>query len=384
MTDSWALGAATNNQAATENEWDEPVDGDWDNSYVNGDASSTLDLSRAFDATHASAVFDADPTNSRSTPKPSPKGGYTSASSARSGGCSATYSAHSDANGESIEATPSRRTPRWWEDEAGVPPWEIQCQTRKLALPRRNVVVPALRPPRTPRSAKERVGISRPPEDDLFAMWSSAARSDTPQSVWNGQRGPAAPASIRKSKQARLHHTAHTPRCVPDHVPTVRSTLIGRLSQTRSPAPQSPARKLPRELAAKGVRPALYEEPHTPPPAHLDGVWISRRDGETRGYIESTRLLWAEDGSTSRLSFYGLAGNIVNVVVDGEAHSAVLSADRRLLRWGDGDVWVREDDEMEDLRPINHSTGDGKDVPWQGWSTSRPQSRSTPRSLLPI
>mmetsp|Transcript_35 Transcript_35/g.115 ORF Transcript_35/g.115 Transcript_35/m.115 type:complete len:279 (-) Transcript_35:21-857(-) len=194
------------------------------------------------------------------------------------------------------------------------------------------------------------------PDPNVFVLWSNAGRSHTPNSLWRAERGgQVAPAD-------------GAPR-------TLAAVVVGHQRPATSPA-------------APGTRRVVPCSPRHP--SRLDGTWLSRLDGELRGHVEGGQLRWEEDGSATPLVLHGERGNIVSMTVDGQAHSGVLSADERLLRWGDGDVWVRVDDFFEQVSTLcssGNSILQDDSLSWGSWRASssrppsRPASRPTSRSL---
>merc|ERR1719478_1096605 len=57
--------------------------------------------------------------------------------------------------------------------------------------------------------------------------------------------------------------------------------------------------------------------------------------------------------------------------LDGEVHTGVLSEDGHILRWGDGDRWLRIDESYEEMQSYcADSQRDSQDILMQGWSVS--------------
>lgn len=255
---------------------------------------------------------------------------------------------------ESDESSPSQPESqlfgRWWED-GPTPPWEIKCSPRVQARPRTPLIIPSLQPPKA--SSNQRRTCSHRAPLDLFALWENGARSDTPRTAWNETRGPTAPSTSRRAWEAsRKAATAAASRA-----PTLRAVLVGgKRNKITSPTRQS---KTPTTPTPRGKH-RLPEVEADPAPTHLNGRWFSRLDNELMGRIEGDRVVWAEDGTSSRINLHS-DGQVVSMLVNGEAHSAVLSSDGRLLRWSDGDRWMREDDDMEILRQSTSLYGAGND-----------------------
>lgn len=112
----------------------------------------------------------------------------------------------------------------------------------------------------------------------------------------------------------------------------------------------------------------------------FEGDWASREDGELRGRIEQGHLMWEEDGTATPLWVHGERGDVLSMLVDGSYHYGVLSEDGRLLRWGDGDVWLRVVPESA----VDHSIRDqgydslelDESLSWAGWSARSPSLSS--------
>lgn len=125
----------------------------------------------------------------------------------------------------------------------------------------------------------------------------------------------------------------------------------------------------------------------------LDGSWFSRIDGDFRGNIEDGTLVWEEDGTATPLSRHGERGDVVSMVVDGDAHFGVLSEDGRLLKWQDGDIWKRalprnRLDVALSMQGNSDLDLDGS-LPWAGWNldwrpmtVGRPTSKSAARVAI--
>lgn len=169
---------------------------------------------------------------------------------------------------------------------------------------------------------------------DLFAIWNGGRHMHTPYSAWRAEHHDRRAMTERVARK-ELHGM-----CIPGEN-TISSALVGQ-------RPVSP----PRPKVGPDYWPVPLEGSEMRGPrVHLDGFWRSRADGELRGQISSCTLVWEDDGLATPLETHGHGGSIVYMSVDGDSHSAVLSEDGRLLRWSDGDVWVRDDDELERLRP---------------------------------
>uniref|UniRef100_A0A7S0B259 Uncharacterized protein n=1 Tax=Pyrodinium bahamense TaxID=73915 RepID=A0A7S0B259_9DINO len=179
------------------------------------------------------------------------------------------------------------------------------------------------------------------PDPHVAVLWNSAGRARTPNSVYRrGEPGGQIAASGKSSPEDAGRRTL--------------SALVSTGSRRPATSPAGSARD----------------------PARLDGTWLSRTDGELRGYVEGGRLHWEEDGTATPLMVHGDRGNIVSLSVDGRAYSGVLSEDERLLRWGDGDLWVRVDEFYEQLSRIcaDSSALEEEGVHWGSWSRRRPVS----------
>jgi len=211
---------------------------------------------------------------------------------------------------------------------------------RKLATPRKK------------RPVVGKVGV------DVFALWHKAGQINVPVSSWHPKRN--------------LFREAHQGGFIDGS--TLRSAIVGPKSL---PIPDEDDER-------------CYEEPTA-----FEGTWISRADGDLRGSIEGSWLIWADDGSRTRLRIIkahsrGGSGDVVAMLLDGKAHSGVLSEDGHILRWGDGDRWLRIDahyERMEGYCENAKSHLDGSQL--QGWSVhencilSRPVSRSRPSTSSP-
>jgi len=108
----------------------------------------------------------------------------------------------------------------------------------------------------------------------------------------------------------------------------------------------------------------------------MDGEWASKTDGEFRGCIEGGVLVWEEDGTETTLTVHGERMETVSMLVDGESHYGVMSEDGRILKWHDGDTWVRITPEGaidRHLRDYGAAALEVDDsLEWVGWSFRRP------------
>eukprot|EP00929_Paragymnodinium_shiwhaense_P069698 TRINITY_DN35162_c0_g1_i1.p1 TRINITY_DN35162_c0_g1~~TRINITY_DN35162_c0_g1_i1.p1 ORF type:complete len:391 (+),score=78.39 TRINITY_DN35162_c0_g1_i1:92-1264(+) len=267
---------------------------------------------------------------------------------------------------QSARSVASEPTRWWWEEDGAVPPWEMQSKERTMAKPRpQQQAIGSLKPPSKKLASRKSARGGRH-DIQLFSLWSSAGVKDEPNTIWEEPLRPVATASERRTLTDRGEKAMFL------RPPTVRSALIGPLRPNTSDA-------LPSRLKTQR---------HQLPKVTKHSQRLSRSDGEYRCQIHGMRLFWAEDGSETRLTYHGVGGHIVSMMVDKEAHSGVLSSDGRLLRWGDGDLWVRDDDDMDSLRAstaaCSTSCGESSESSlWQGWNVKRQLNRTTPKWMLP-
>jgi len=220
------------------------------------------------------------------------------------------------------------------------------------------------RPRKTPPD-KGRLGI------DIFALWEKAGRTNTPVSIWSADR-----RHRDKEHVGGLNGS------------TLRATIIGPARVT------VPRRRMRIEDDEDESRTANA-------PTAFEGMWISTGDGELRGRIVGHYLIWEEDNSRTTLKFIGSKssrglGDVVSMTFDGESHSGVLSEDGHVLRWRDGDRWLRLDESFDRmLAYCEHKQQLPEDYSFQGWVTtnkcvmssnmkslSRPSTGSSWRSHL--
>jgi len=174
---------------------------------------------------------------------------------------------------------------------------------------------------------------------DAFVLWEKAARPTQPVSAWRTDR------NIMREKD-------HPGGFIDGS--TLLSTIVG-------PARFAPAVP-PEDDSRSRMRPTAFE-----------GMWTSRADGDLRGRIEGSFLTWVDDGSRTRFKVIkkhsrGGSGDVITMMVDGESHSGVLSEDGHILRWGDGDRWLRLDESFDRLQMYcEDSSGTQEDVQHQGW-----------------
>mmetsp|Transcript_84599 Transcript_84599/g.218002 ORF Transcript_84599/g.218002 Transcript_84599/m.218002 type:complete len:267 (+) Transcript_84599:91-891(+) len=193
---------------------------------------------------------------------------------------------------------------------------------------------PRRKQPATARGTSRGKGFDR---GDVFALWGSAARSIVPISS----------QAARERAERRAFYNAGGQGGV-DWALTMRSVLTNNQEGSM----------------AVGA-------------ARLEGTWHSRQDGELRGRIDGNRMTWEEDGSETLITIAGERADIVRMSVDGKSYAGVLSEDGRLLKWGDGDVWVRSDDCEDEAhyRMGSHPELDDE-LNWGRWVRSlRPNSQ---------
>lgn len=138
---------------------------------------------------------------------------------------------------------------------------------------------------------------SRPqPNSNLFAIWGTSARCRTPNSMGAPEHNPV-------TKVCEVH-----------------AVKAGRMD------------------AGASMKAALGNcVPRAPRcPGALDGLWVSKIDGEVRGKILGTDLVWM-DGDRSMISWHGATA--ISIIVDGDTHTGVVTQGR--IKWGDGDIWIR-------------------------------------------
>lgn len=217
-------------------------------------------------------------------------------------------------------------------------------------------------PPASPSIARSAEGLRkgysrrgaahrRALDPDVFVLWTSAARPRTPNSVWRADRQPGREDADGLRSLAAL---VVGQRCTA----TAPAALSGKCSEAARPA----------ELSSSGDAASPSRRP-----GHLDGAWLSRQDGKLRGHVVGGQLHWEEDGSVTSLIVRGERGNIIAMNVDGKAYSGVLSEDDRLLRWGDGDLWVRLDEFYDQVskRCIANNLLEHEDLHWAAWRCTR-------------
>lgn len=205
---------------------------------------------------------------------------------------------------------------------------------------------------------------------DVFAFWDRGGRRVMPVSHWTIKKKDLTRAS---EAVGGVFAEAHT----------LRSSLVGPTWP-----PPSPLLSTGRSCSQASSR----SEP--PENSAFDGLWIGRADGEMRGRIEGSRLTWYVDKSISQLRIIrhqsrGGVGDVISFTLDGETHAGTLSPDGSVLRWRDGDRWLRVDEGFERMQaytgralsPTGRRRQSFKDVDRNScWSRSLPLSlRATPR-----
>lgn len=211
-------------------------------------------------------------------------------------------------------------------------------------------------------------------------LWQPSGRSRTPNTVWRPpgalpppHPNPERPYGWRSTLRSTLDGNNARPKTSP-------ATACASLSYEQGDAfsmgggLEDSSAVVDRPTTAA---PECFEQPF---PSRsfssfmvFEGDWVSRTDGELRGRIEGASLIWEEDCSTTHLWAHGERGDVISMLVDGECHSGVLSEDGRLLRWGDGDTWIR----MLPENALDHKLRDlgsaglelDETLPWAGWST---------------
>lgn len=197
--------------------------------------------------------------------------------------------------------------------------------------------------PSARRSARPR---KHPPDRGLvgiqvFALWEKAASPNTPVSLWKGS-------------QKEYVEPRHP---LVDIVPTMRSTIVG-----------------PAQLPTLPIAGADDPRTYSGPLSAFEGLWVSMADGELRGRIIGNSLIWEEDGSETRLKFFrgnsrkGV-GDILQMKLDGATHFGHLSDDAHVLRWKDGDRWIRLDQSFERMQSYCDHEKLPQDFQLQGWKS---------------
>mmetsp|Transcript_117588 Transcript_117588/g.293180 ORF Transcript_117588/g.293180 Transcript_117588/m.293180 type:complete len:313 (-) Transcript_117588:260-1198(-) len=261
---------------------------------------------------------------------------------------------------------------------------------------------PRARPKTTPRcqrrrqdpvrqAAQRRSGERTDP--DAFVLWHPSGQQRLPNTLWrpHGSGPPLHPDGP--------HGWCSTLRSALDgaHARPRTSPATSSLSSARPGSGDSglPRAALKGAVDDLGCEAGLSEERLGSPTTLgslsadrcqiFEGDWASRADGELRGRIEQGHLMWEEDGTATPLWVHGERGDVLSMMVDGQCHYGVLSEDGRLLRWADGDVWLRVVPESA----VDHSMRDqsyesfelDECLPWAGWSArSRPGSFVRPTS----
>lgn len=171
------------------------------------------------------------------------------------------------------------------------------------------------------------------PSSDFFAVWGNAGRPTTPNSAWKATRPSSDDIQLADDRALKT---------------TLRTMLVGQ-GGSGIVTPMEEQTQLPRLLAL------------------LQGDWVSRNDGELRGYMQDDCFVWAEDGSST--PFKMLSGGSIRMMLDGVAHSGVVSEDGAVLRWGDGDIWTRIDSTSHRLRCYCGVPEPHQAISHRGWTS---------------
>lgn len=207
----------------------------------------------------------------------------------------------------------------------------------------------------------------------FFAIWGTACRAQTPISQW--KTSPRSPLSVASrpwlsTKQRRARNSPATlaaalVRCAPS--PSPRTTRPPQCAADEGLA-QSDISEAEKELQARTLR-------------QLEGTWASRQDGKIRGRVEGTRFVWQDDASWSRIAVHS-GQKTLSMVVDGKFFSGFLSEDGRLIRWADGDTWIRADDAVSrQLREFCAGSTGKPEVSFRKSLSSHSRPSSRPRCL---
>lgn len=239
--------------------------------------------------------------------------------------------------------------------EAGEPEQIHDPAQQDSVTPAGKVEEIAQQTPRLPRTTPRRPPNETPNSADVFMLWKKGGKKAVPHSNWQAKRN-----IFRRADHQGGYIEGST----------MRSAIIGIASVAS------------RENDGTSSFTAA---------SSFQGTWVSRIDGEVRGHIKGACLTWAEDGSETRLKFVQShpnpgPGDVVNMRVDGQSHAGVLSEDGHILRWSDGDRWLRVDDQYHRMQGYCDGVYDGAKAPFQlqGWSVNdkglynRPESRSRP------
>ncbi|CAJ1336598.1 unnamed protein product [Effrenium voratum] len=150
--------------------------------------------------------------------------------------------------------------------------------------------------PNLPRSSLQLVEKTKEDEKN-FKIWSVGGRANTPLSFWVEDKVAPQPMAQtwRSEREARRPVRGH-----------VRSLLVSSRAES------------------------------------LEGSWVSQ-DQEVLGELKGELFRWSCDGSTSRI-WLSEGQAILSLAVDGCRHFASVSEDGRRMIWGDGDVWLRQDE----------------------------------------
>lgn len=209
-------------------------------------------------------------------------------------------------------------------------------------------------------------------DEDTFVLWPGGARLRTPNTRWR-------PAGASAPSHPKVGHRWSS---------TLRSVLEG--GHARPKAEPTP----PGTPETDDVQYSAHAQPSpcSSPTASiascvLDGDWFARSDGELQGRIQGGKLFWEEDGTATTLYMHSKRGDVVSMVVDGDTHCGVLSEDGRLLKWNDGDIWVRVLPESiidQSLWDYGHSSNEvEQEVWWEDWTNTKLNShnRHTSKSV---
>lgn len=252
-----------------------------------------------------------------------------------------------------LESTLQEEPPkRWWDEDGPRPPWSRPPRSSSLDNSRGYTVsrpvpfLPSLQAPPDdgPKMAKGiRFG------HDRFVLWEQAARTETPVSTWKElERGPRATNEARK----RQEENGSLAAALLPFRPTLPGLLLGK---------PLPSKKL---LASASESPS----------ASLGGVWYARSDEELVGTIQNDQIVWAADGSTTKISCVAAKDRYFSMVVDNAIHTGVLSCGGNLLQWSDGDAWCKFGQEpLEKFRPKEVTTDSVQMC--QGWIHHRLEPR---------
>jgi len=221
--------------------------------------------------------------------------------------------------------------------------------------------------------------------DDVFVLWRQAALHRLPNTLWRpaGADPPSHPKMASQRFSSTLRTALDGKHARPRAPVLSRQSWLGDSGTYSSAGHPSVSEEapllLPMDYGMGGPRPGYCGPSHL-----LDGDWFSREDGELRGRIEAGQLYWEEDGSATSLYIHTKRGDVVSMVVDGERHSGVLSEDGRILKWQDGDIWVRVRPENEVDISLSEQANASLEMEdyllWDGWSNAQLMSHRRPTS----